>query len=100
MSSNTSQDIRTEKTPSKKPILRRLMGFALFVAVDSFVIWLLIRFFALGYYPLVAVFLIITIFTNVVILRKQAYPLRWMVIGLVLMTLFIFYSLGVIHKLW
>ena len=92
MSSNTSLDIRTEK-PSKKPILRRLMGFALLVAVDSFVIWLSIRFFSLGYYPLVAVFLVITIFTNVVILRKQAYPLRWMIIGLVLMTLFTIYPI-------
>ena len=93
MNSITSQDIRKTKDPYKQPVLPRLLKFAGLIILDSFVIWLLLKFFSLGYYPLVAVFAIITIFTNVVILRKEAYPLRWMLVGLVLMTLFTIYPI-------
>jgi len=93
MSSITSQDIRKTKDPSKQPVLPRLLKFAGLIILDSLVIWMLLKFFSLGYYPLVAVFSIIAIFINVVILRKEAYPLRWMVVGLVLMTLFTIYPI-------
>ena len=51
---------------------------------------------SLGYYPLAAA-IVILIFVNVVLLR-QAYPLRWMVVGLVLMGLFTIYP--IIFTVW
>jgi ABC-type sugar transport system permease subunit len=93
MSSIATPEIRTEKASSKPPVLPRLLKFAGLVILDSFVVWLLLKLFSLGYYPLVAVFLIIAIFVNVVILRKEAYPLRWMVVGLVLMAMFTIYPI-------
>ena len=93
MSSIATQDNRKTKGSSKQPVLPRLLKLASLIILDSLIFWLIIRFFSLGYYPLVAVFLIITIFVNVVILRKEAYPIRWMVVGLVLMTLFTIYPI-------
>jgi arabinogalactan oligomer / maltooligosaccharide transport system permease protein len=93
MSSIATQDNRKIKGSSKQPVLPRLLKLASLIILDSLIFWLIIRFFSLGYYPLVAVFLIITIFVNVVILRKEAYPIRWMVVGLVLMALFTIYPI-------
>ncbi len=93
MSSIASQGIQTGKASSKPPVLPRLLKFAGLILLDSFVVWLSLKLFSLGYYPLVAVFVIIAIFVNVVILRKEAYPLRWMVVGLVLMALFTIYPI-------
>jgi ABC-type sugar transport system permease subunit len=93
MSSIASQGIPTVKASSKPPVLPRLLKFAGLIILDSFVVWLSLKLFSLGYYPLVAVFVIIAIFVNIVILRKEAYPLRWMVVGLVLMALFTIYPI-------
>jgi len=98
MTSIASQEIRkTEASPSK-PVLPRLIRLAILIAVDGFVVWFLNKLVALGYFPLAAAFLIITIFVNVVILRKEAYPIRWMVVGLVLMALFTIYP--IIFTIW
>lgn len=82
---------RTDASP--KRVLPRLLGFAILIFTDAFIIWFLSRLIPLGYYPLSAVIAIIGIFVNVVILRKEAYPLRWMVVGLILMTLFTIYPI-------
>jgi ABC-type sugar transport system permease subunit len=73
--------------------LSRLLNFALLIVIDAAVILLLNRFVSLGYYPLAAAILMILIFVNVVLLRRAAYPLRWMIIGLVLMGLFTIYPI-------
>jgi ABC-type sugar transport system permease subunit len=78
---------------SSRQMLPRLLGFAILILVDAFIIWFLTRLIPLGYYPLAAVIAVIGIFVNVVILRKEAYPLRWMVVGLILMTLFTIYPI-------
>jgi ABC-type sugar transport system permease subunit len=75
------------------PVLPRLVQLAILIALDAFIIWFLSKLVALGYYPLAALFLIITIFINVIFLRSKAYPLRWMVVGLVLMALFVIYPI-------
>jgi ABC-type sugar transport system permease subunit len=93
MSSIANKGIQTAKASSKPPVLPRLLKFAGLIILDSFVVWLSLKLFSLGYYPLVAVFVIIAIFVNVVILRKEAYPLRWMVVGLVLMAMFTIYPI-------
>jgi len=93
MSSIASQGIQTVKASSKPPVLPRLLKFIGLIILDSFVVWLSLKLFSFGYYPLVAVFVIIAIFVNVVLLRKEAYPLRWMVVGLVLMAMFTIYPI-------
>ena len=87
-----------KKVPSSKPVLGRVLKLAALIAVDVLVVWFVTRLASLGYYPLVAAFVIITLFVNVVILRKEAYPLRWMVVGLVLMALFTIYP--IIFTVW
>ena len=74
-------------------VLPHLVRLALLIAIDAAVIWFLNKLVSLGYLPVAVTILIITIFVNVVLLRKEAYPLRWMVIGFVLMALFTIYPI-------
>ena len=94
MTATASVDNRKKLDSSPASVLPRLIAFALLIFVDAFVLWFLSRLIPLGYYPLAAVITIIAIFVNVVALRKEAYPLRWMVVGLVLMTLFTIYPIA------
>jgi arabinogalactan oligomer / maltooligosaccharide transport system permease protein len=82
-----------QKTPASTPFFSQLLRMGIVIVVDFFVAWLLINLGSLGYYPLAAGFFIITLFVNVIVLRKEAYPLRWMVVGLVLMALFTIYPI-------
>ncbi len=93
MASIDSKNDSEKKASIKKLIFPRLVSFALLVACDAAVIWLLVSLVSLGYYPFATAILLITIFVNFVILRKNAYPIRWMVIGLVLMALFTIYPI-------
>ena len=72
----------------------RLIRLAIVVAMDTFVVWFVIRLVALGYYPFAAAIVIIALLANVVLLRREAYPIRWMVVGLVLMGLFVIYPIA------
>ncbi len=83
---------------SPKRFLPRLASFAFLIALDAAVLWFLQRLLALGYLPFAAALFIITAFVNFVILRRQAYPVRWMVIGLVFMALFVIYP--IIFTVW
>lgn len=98
MASTGSQDIQKARDFTPTPVLPRLMRLALLIVVDVFAIWFLNKLAILGYYPLAAAIIIITIFVNVVILRKEASPIRWMVVGLVLMGLFTVYP--IIFTIW
>lgn len=91
---------RSDTPPASRSaaVLPRLFRFALLIAVDSFVLWFALKLVALGYYPLTAAIVVIALFVNVVLLRKEAYPIRWMVIGLVLMALFTIYP--IIFTVW
>jgi len=90
---NTSQNILKTKETSITNIWSPLMRLALLIATDVAAIWFLNKLVSLGYLPLAAVILIITIFVNVVLLLPKAYPIRWMVVGLVLMALFTIYPI-------
>ncbi len=68
----------------------RLIGLAL---IDAVAIWLLMQMMADGVWILVTLLLIITIGINVVFLRPELYPLRWMSPGLALMLLMVVYPL-------
>lgn len=83
----------SKKAVSSTPVVPRLLKIALLVLLDAAVIWFVLKLAALGYYPLVALFVIILFFVNVIILKKEVYPLRWMVVGLVLMALFTIYPI-------
>ena len=98
MSMSTSQDTPKTGIPASRMLLPRLIRLAILIAVDVTVIWFLNRLASLGYYPLAAAILIITIFVNVVLLRREAYPVRWMVLGLVFMALFTIYP--IVFTVW
>jgi ABC-type sugar transport system permease subunit len=97
MTSATLQEIRKPGRPPM-PLLPRLLRLGLVVAVDSAVAWFFLRLVHLGYYPFAAAIAIITMVVNVIVLRKETYPIRWMVIGLVLMALFTIYP--IIFTIW
>ena len=93
MTSIPSQDSRKAGATSSIPVLPRLVNFLILIALDAGVIWFLSRLVSLGYYPLAAAILIILIFVNVVLLLQAARPIRWMVVGLVFMGLFVIYPI-------
>jgi ABC-type sugar transport system permease subunit len=74
-------------------VLPQILRWGILIALDVATFWYLSKFVALGYYPLAAAILIIVIFINFVLLRNKAYPVRWMIIGLVLMALFTIYPI-------
>lgn len=84
---------RNETDSAPTSPLPRLVGLAILIFVDAAAIWFLSKLIPLGYYPLSAAIIVIAIFVNIVIIRKRAYPLRWMVIGLVLMAMFTIYPI-------
>ena len=95
MSNSISADISTDPKKSEPSvtisgILVRLILLAIF---DIMAIWLIASMFRDDLWPLAGVLALITIFVNVVFLRAGMYPLRWMVIGLSLMTLLTIYPI-------
>jgi ABC-type sugar transport system permease subunit len=92
MTSNSDRKA-SKKVASPILVIPRFLKLAILVVVDAFVGWFLFRLASMGYYPLVAAFFIITAFVNYVLLRRDAYPIRWMVVGLVLMALFTIYPI-------
>jgi ABC-type sugar transport system permease subunit len=98
MASRASQDIQSVKRPAAKLIVPGVLQALLLIVLNLFALWFLNKLVALGYYPLAAMIVILTLFVDVVVLRKQAYPLRWMVVGLILMTLFTIYP--IIFTVW
>ena len=98
MTVTASWNNRKKTDSSPTPVWPRLIGFAILLFVDACIIWFLSKLIPLGYYPLAAATIIIAIFVNIVALRKKAYPLRWMVVGLVLMALFTIYP--IVFTVW
>src|SRR5688572_21647280 len=98
MTVTASLSNRKKMDSSPPSIVPRLIGFAILILVDAFFIWFLTKLIPLGYYPLAAAIIVITVFVNSVVLLKKAYPLRWMVVGLVLMALFTIYP--ILFTIW
>jgi len=93
MISPPTQDISRMKVPSPIHVLPGLARLALLLVMDAAVVWFLYKLISLGYLPFAAALLIITIVVNIVLLLKKAYPLRWMIVGLALMALFVIYPI-------
>lgn len=74
-------------------IMSRLSSLAFLIALDVGVVWFLSRLISLGYIPFASAIFIIAIFVNFVLISPKAYPIRWMIVGLVLMALFSIYPI-------
>lgn len=70
--------------------LLRLLGLGL---LDIFAIWFLSQLWYDGAGALFAVIAVITLAINVIFLREDLYPIRWMTPGLALMTLLVIYPI-------
>jgi len=93
MDSVAAQRLLKTQPSIARLFLPRLLRLAILIALDASVVWFLYRLVSFGYYPLAAAIFIVLIFINVVVLRQEAYPIRWMVVGLVLMALFTIYPI-------
>ncbi len=93
MAINASPNTYKKAISSSGSFSSRLLRLVVLIAIDASVLWFVNRLFSLGYLPLAAGMLIITIFVNIILLRREAYPVRWMVIGLVFMALFTIYPI-------
>jgi arabinogalactan oligomer / maltooligosaccharide transport system permease protein len=93
MASTASSNNPLKPVSPAIPFFPRIVQFSLLILLDAAAIWFLSRAISLGYFPLVAAMTIILVGVNIVFLRRQAYPLRWMIIGLVLMSLFVIYPI-------
>lgn len=71
-------------------ILLKLLGLMIFDALGSIFIYQL---FSDGYWQFAVVMVVITVGVNVVFLREDAYPLRWMAPGLAFMLLISVYPI-------
>ena len=98
MAAGASEKTLTVRTSPSKVVLPRLLRLVILIALDASVLWFLNRLVGLGYYPLAAAVAVIAIFVNIVLIREEAYPLRWMVVGLVLLALFTIYP--IIFTVW
>lgn len=86
---------RSEGTTSLSGVIIRLVLLAL---IDGFAIWFIFNLIADNGLFLAIATAVITLFANVVILRNDAFPIRWMLAGLVLMALFAVYP--IIYTVW
>jgi ABC-type sugar transport system permease subunit len=94
----TTRDTRRRNGFLSAPSLSQVYRLAIVVVIDSLVVWFILRLVALGYYPFAAAIGMIALAVNVVLLRRETYPIRWMVVGLVLMALFTIYP--IIFTVW
>jgi len=98
MTSIAPQDSRKKKPSGLRPALPRFVRFLFLIIPDAAVGWLMSKFISLGYLTLVATIFVIAIGVNLILLIKKAYPLRWMVVGLVLMAMFTIYP--ILFTIW
>ncbi len=98
MTSIAPQDSRKNKPSGLRPALPQFVRLLLLIIPDAAIGWLMSRFISLGYIPLTATIFVIAVAVNLILIIKKAYPLRWMVVGLVLMAMFTIYP--IIFTVW
>jgi len=98
MASTYSQGNHTKKNFLQQITLPKVIRLGLLVVLDAAIIWLVLKLVGLGYYPFAAAITVIALIVNVVLLKKEAYPLRWMIVGFVFMALFTIYP--IIFTIW
>lgn len=70
-----------------------LSGLVLLAIIDGFASWFIFSLWIQDSLVLAVVTLVVTLFVNAVVLHKNLYPLRWMLVGLVLLSLFAIYPI-------
>lgn len=93
-----STEVQTRTTPSPLAnfsgnigsYVLRLLALAV---IDAFAVFLVSRMFADGVWQLALVLTIITFLINLIFLREEFYPLRWMSPGLALLILMVIYPI-------
>lgn len=70
-----------------------ILRILVLVVVDVPAIWFIFRAVDLGFYALAAVLSFVVVVINVVLLLDRFTPIRWMLIGLSLMTIFVIYPI-------
>ncbi|MDX1436601.1 MAG: maltose ABC transporter permease MalF [Anaerolineales bacterium] len=86
----SQEDTTPSRTTTTSSILGKLL--VLFI-IDAFASWFIISQFVIENIALAVAALIIAVFVNIVIWRAEFYPIRWMLIGLVLMSMFAIYPI-------
>ena len=98
MTSSDPTIITETAVNTKDPVFRKIINYGLLILGNAVVGLLLSRFISLGYHTLAIAVFAITVLVDIVLLVKKLYPLKWMVIGLVLMGLFTVYP--IIFTIW
>ena len=98
MTSMIPQDTSKPKSSSPKPLVSKFISLALLFVGDAAAGWFIYKLISLGFYPFAGAFFVLALLVNFILLFRKAYPLRWMVIGLVLMGLFTIYP--IIFTVW
>ncbi|MFN2273988.1 MAG: maltose ABC transporter permease MalF [Anaerolineales bacterium] len=70
-----------------------LMRLVLLAVIDAFVVWFILALVPRGNIILAVAVAIIAAIVNIVVLYSEAAPLRWMIVGLVLMAMFAVYPI-------
>lgn len=94
MPDRVSSQIPKARVSALSPLLRLVF----LLAVDSTAVYFLIRVISFGYFPLAAATFVVLVVVNIILLHRKAYPIRWMVVGLVLMAMFTIYP--VLFTIW
>ncbi|MCP4415839.1 MAG: hypothetical protein GY805_04405, partial [Chloroflexi bacterium] len=69
-------------------LLNVVSRMVLLLTIDAFAFWFALRAFGEGFASLGIVIVLITAGINYIILARDMYPLRWMLLGLILMAMF------------
>jgi ABC-type sugar transport system permease subunit len=87
----TAQALKQPGAPQSNQsatLLNVVLRLVLLLAIDGFLIWFALSAFGEGYTSLGIVIAFIGAGVNYIILARDMYPLRWMLIGLILMVMF------------
>lgn len=85
-----SEEKNGRGTATASGLIIRLVLVAL---IDAFAIWYILNLLATDGLVLAVAVGVVTLFVNVVVVRNEAFPIRWMLVGLVLMAMFAIYPI-------
>ena len=83
----------TEGDTQSANLTNVLVRMVLLLAIDAFAIWFTLRAFSEGFPALGIAVAIVAAAANYIILVRDMYPLRWMLIGLIMMSMFSIYPI-------
>lgn len=84
---------RSPLTRSFEPLSRILVRLILLAVLDGFAIWFLLQLINDGVWPLATIIFLLTFGINLVNLKENLYPLRWLSPGLILLILMALYPI-------